>query len=101
MIPQAEATEKLDEQRKNILHVWVENDGGIYINDQRIAPDQVSNIVAPLYRDTEQRLIVSIRADGRVPYRFIDVVQKELQEASAVRVAFYTDLEQRVTRRRR
>ena len=101
VIPQAEATQKLDEPRKNILHIWVENDGGIYINDQHIAPDQVSNIVAPLYRDTQQRLIVSVRADGRVPYRFIDVVQKELQEASAVRVAFYTDLEQRVTRRRR
>lgn len=100
-IPQAQSTEKLDEERKNIAHIWMERDGGIYINDQLIQPERVSDIIGPMYRETQQRLVVSIRADGRVPYRYVDVLQKELQEANAVRVAFYTDLEQRVTRRRR
>ncbi|MFW6201598.1 MAG: ExbD/TolR family protein, partial [Gemmatimonadota bacterium] len=100
-IPQAQETQKLDEPRDNILHLWVEQNGDIYINDRLVPTEQVSDMVAPLYRETQQRLIVNIRADSRVPYRFVDAVQKELQEANAVRVAFYTDLEQRVTRRRR
>jgi biopolymer transport protein ExbD len=99
--PQAEATQKLDEPRKNILHVFVEKNGEIYINDARIPPAQVSNIVAPLYESTQQQLVVVLRADRDTPYRFIDAVQKELQEAHAVRVTFYTDLEERITRQRR
>lgn len=101
VIPQAEATQKLDAQRRDVLHIWVEQNGDLFINDQLVPAAQISDIVAPWYRDTNQRLVVSIRADGRVPYRFIDVVQKELQQANAVRVAFYTDLEERIVRRRR
>lgn len=100
-IPQAEATQKLDESRENILHIWVEADGGIFINDQEVQPNQIAGIVAPLYRDSEQQLVVVVRGDGNVPYRIIDAVQTQLQEARAVRVTFYTDLEQRITRRRR
>ena len=31
--PQAEATEKIDEKTKNILNIWVERDGSVWIND--------------------------------------------------------------------
>jgi biopolymer transport protein ExbD len=99
--PEAEATQKLDEPRKNILHLFVEADGAIYINDARVPPENVSNVVAPLYADSDRRLVVVLRGDRDVPYRYIDAVQKELQEAGAVRVTFYTDLAQRVTRERR
>lgn len=99
--PEAEATQRLDEPRKNILHLFVEADGSIYINDARVPPENVSNVVAPLYADSDRRLVVVLRGDRDVPYRYIDAVQKELQEAGAVRVTFYTDLAQRVTRERR
>jgi biopolymer transport protein ExbD len=99
--PVAEATQKLDEPRKDILHVYVEKDGTIYINDARIPPDQVAAVVAPLYEQTQQQLVVVLRADRDVPYHFIDAVQKQLEKAHAVRVTFYTDLEQRITRQRR
>jgi biopolymer transport protein ExbD len=98
--PEAEATEKLDEQRKNILHVFVSEDGNVFINDRLIPLDQVSNIIAPLYRDN-QRLLISLRADRNTPYRTIYTIQEELQEAGALRLTFYTDLEERITRRRR
>ncbi len=99
--PEAEQTKKVDEARKNILHVWVERDGSVYINDQLVPIENISAIVAPLYEETQRKLIVSLRADRDVPYRWVDAVQKELQEARAVRVTFYTNLEQRVTRERR
>ncbi|HSJ15450.1 MAG TPA: biopolymer transporter ExbD [Longimicrobiales bacterium] len=98
--PQAEATQKREEPRKDVLHVYVERDGGIYINDQLLQLDQVSNVVAPLYEENRS-MIVQLRADREVPYATVDQLQKEFQQAGAIRMVFYTELEQRATRERR
>lgn len=98
--PEAAATQKREEPRKDVLHVYIEKDGGIFINDQKIQLDQVSNVVAPLYEEN-RGLIVQLRADREVPYTTIDQMQKEFQQAGAIRMVFYTELEQRVTRERR
>lgn len=98
--PEAEATEKLDEQRKNILHVFVTSEGHVFINDQLIPNDQVSNLIAPMYADNRQ-LLISLRADRNTQYGVIYNIQEELQEAGALRLTFYTDLEERITRERR
>jgi biopolymer transport protein ExbD len=98
--PEAEATRKMDDARKDILHVFVEKDGGIYINDANVPIPQVSNVVLPL-RMSNPKLLIVLRGDVDVPYRFIDAVQKELQEAAAVRVTFYTNVERRMLRERR
>jgi len=95
--PLADATQKLEVKRRDVLHVFVERDGSIFINDMLVPTDQVSDVVAPIYEESERRLVISLRADRDVPYVYVDAVQKELQEAGAVRVAFYTELEQRVT----
>ncbi len=99
--PEAEATEKIDEKREDILNIWVTTAGGIFINDQSLSMDQVRPIVAPLYAESDRRLVVSIRADREVPYRVIDEVQEQLKNAGVVRVVFATELEQRMTRARR
>jgi biopolymer transport protein ExbD len=99
--PEAEATEKIDEKSKNILNIWVEQNGGIFMNDQPFTMEQVSEFVGPLYAQSEQRLVISIRGDREVPYRTMDQLQKELVSAGVVRVVFATELEQRVTRARR
>ncbi len=98
--PEAEATEKMDEQRKNILHVFVTQEGNVFINDQRIPNDQVSNLIAPMYAQN-QSLLISLRADRNTPYGTIYNLQEEFQEAGALRLTFYTDLEERITRERR
>jgi biopolymer transport protein ExbD len=98
--PQAQATEKLDEQRKNILHIFVTEEGNVFINDQRIPNEQVSNLIAPLYAQNRE-LLISLRADRNTPYGTIYNIQEELQEAGALRLTFYTDLEERITRERR
>jgi biopolymer transport protein ExbD len=99
--PAAQATEKIDEKAKNILNIWVERDGSIYMNDRPFAMDQVSEYVGPLYAASDRHLVISIRGDREVPYRIMDQLQKELVSAGVVRVVFATELEQRVTRARR
>jgi biopolymer transport protein ExbD len=99
--PQAQATQKIDERRKNILHVWIEPDGQVYINDANIPMDMVADVVLPLYRDSDRRLMVALRGDRDVPYRYVNAVTEQLREANAVRVFFHTDLESRMRRERR
>ncbi len=97
---EAEATKKIDEKRKNILHVWVEGNGDIYINDQLTPTQDVAKVVRPIYAENRE-LVVAIRADREVPYQQINAITKQLQAAGAVRVTFATRIEQRVTRPRR
>jgi biopolymer transport protein ExbD len=101
--PEAETTQKREEPRKDVLHVYIESaaqGGGIFINDARIAIDQVSEVVRPLYAEN-RAMVVQLRADRDAPYSQIDQIQKEFQQAGAVRMVFYTNLEHRVTRERR
>lgn len=100
VFPEAEATEKLEQPRKDVLHVYVEADGSIYINDQLYATEQVSNVIAPMYAENTA-MVVMLRSDRDVSYVQINQILEELQEAGAVRVSFYTNLEQRMTRERR
>lgn len=99
--PEAEATEKIDEKKKDILNIWVERAGAIYMNDQPYQMEEVSAIVAPLYAASDRRLVIAIRGDREVPYNTIDQLQKELVAAGVLRVVFATELEQRMTRARR
>lgn len=99
--PEAGAAEKIDEKQKNILNIWMERDGSIFINDQPYPMVDVSAVVAPLYAASERALVISIRGDREVPYRFMDQVQKELVSAGVVRVVFAAQLEQSMQRERR
>ena len=99
--PEAAAALKIDEKQKNILNIWMERNGTVYINDQPISMDQVSARVAPLYAASDRALVISIRGDREVPYRFMDQLQAELVDAGVVRVVFATQLEQSMQRERR
>ena len=98
--PDAESTQKLDSPRKDVVHIYVEGDGQVYINDANVPMADVNGVIGPMYADN-RALVIVLRADAEVPYQYMDAVQKELQEARAVRVTFYTDMEQRITRERR
>lgn len=99
--PEAEATQKIDEKMKNILNIWVERDGSIFINDRPYEMTEISGMIGPLYAASDRQLVISIRGDREVTYSTIDLVQKQLVAAGVVRVVFATELEQRMTRERR
>ena len=84
----AQAAEKIDEKQKNILNIWMERDGVVYINDQVYSMDEVTTIVAPLYAASERALVVSIVAERDVTYQVMDQLQEELVTAGVVRVVF-------------
>lgn len=96
----AEATEKIDEKRKNILHVWVDPEGQVFINDQLVPYESISTVIRPLYAENRS-LVVAIRGDRDVPYNQINTITEQLKQAGAVRVTFATRVEQRVQRARR
>jgi biopolymer transport protein ExbD len=96
----AEATEKIDEKRKNILHIWIEPDGTVFINDQVVPYENISDVIRPIYAENRE-LVVAIRGDRDVPYNQINTVTEQLQASGAVRVTFATRVEQRVQRARR
>lgn len=98
--PDALAQEKIPEKRKDILNLYIEGNGAVYINDQRVPVPQVSDIIAPI-RAEQPRLVVSIRGDVDVPYEVVNDVQEELRDAGAVRVNFTTNLEREASRRGR
>jgi biopolymer transport protein ExbD len=79
----------------------MEANGTVYMNDQPYQMEQVSSIVAPLYAGSDRALVISIRGDREVPYRFMDQLQKELVAAGVVRVVFAAELEQSMQRERR
>jgi len=97
---EAAATEKIDEKRKSILHIWIDRAGTVHINDLLVPFEDISEIVRPLYAD-DRELVVALRGDRDVPYSQINTITEELQEAGAVRVTFATRLEQRSARARR
>ncbi len=97
---QAEATKKIEEKRKNVLHIWVQRDGSVYINDRLTPYEDISEVVRPIYAENRE-LVIAVRGDREVPYRQINTITEELQGAGAVRVTFATRLEQRATRPRR
>ena len=98
---EAESAQKIDEKQKNILNIWMERGGDLYINDQRYTMEQATTVVAPLYAASERALVISIRGDREVPYRYMDQLQTALVNAGVVRVVFATQLEQSMQRERR
>ena len=62
--PEAEAAEKIDEKTKNILNIWMEGDGSIFINDQPYSMEQVSQVVAPLYAASDRARRTSSMSSG-------------------------------------
>ena len=99
--PEAEATQNIDEKLKNILNIWVQRDGGIFINDRPHGMGEVTQVIAPLYVASDRALVISIRADREVQYSTMDLLQKQLVAAGVVRVVFATELEQRMAREQR
>ena len=92
----ASAAERIDAKQKDILNVWLQRDGAVFINDRRLEMEMVSDVVGPLHQASGEALVISVRGDRDTPYAFVDQLQQELISAGVVRVVFATRLEQRM-----
>jgi biopolymer transport protein ExbD len=100
-MPEASATQRVDEKRKDIVHIWVDPDGSVFINDARVPVENISDVIQPLFVASERRLVAAIRSDRAVPYNQINEITDELRDAGALRVNFATNFEQRLSAARR
>jgi biopolymer transport protein ExbD len=87
-LPQAETGErqKMDE----ILHVWIDQNGRVWINDSFVANERVREWVART-SDVRPNLVVAFNADERAPYRSVAAVLEQLKQANATRVSFTSE----------
>lgn len=99
--PDAVATAQVDAKRKDILHVWVDPDGTVFINDLLTPIDAIPPIVQQLYVETNRELVVAVRSDRSVPYGVINQITEALRDGGALRVNFATNFDQRVGAARR
>jgi len=87
--PEAKATEKVEERRKDVLHLWIDPQGNAYVNDLLIPTDDIAFTVKPVLIE-HPRLVVAVRADKRTPFGEINKALDQLKIAEAVRVNFAT-----------
>ncbi len=99
--PDAAATQQVDAKRKNILHLWVDPDGTVFINDAITPLEAIAPLVQGLFIETNRELVVAIRSDRGVPYNTINQITEALRDGGALRVNFATNFEQRAGAARR
>ena len=99
--PEATATQPVDEKRKNILHLWVERNGEVFINDALVPMEAIAPLVRQAYEETDRALVVAIRSDREVPYGTINQITEALRDGGALRVNFATNFEERAGAARR
>lgn len=87
-LPESETGEK--HEKEQVLHVWIDQNSRVWINDRFVAAGQVGDLVA---RETAVRpsLVVAFNADERAPYRAVAGVLEELKEANSTRVSFTSE----------
>lgn len=76
---------------EDFVTVDVGIDGQVAVNGVPSTLDDISTVVGELVREAERPLVTNLVASGATPYRIMDQVQRELVEAGARRVLYYSD----------
>jgi len=97
-LPRAETSQT--QKKDRVLHVWIDRESRVCINDRFVALGEVEEIVK---REIVARpdLVVAFNADDRAPYSAVSDVLEELKDANAVRVSFTSEPQPPGERRRR
>jgi biopolymer transport protein ExbD len=88
-IPQAKATEKIEERVKDVIHLWVIPGGDVWVNDVQVPVDGLAGFIQPILLK-QPRLMVAVKADKNAEFGKINEVLDQLKVAGAVRVTFAT-----------
>lgn len=83
-LPKAEKIEKLS--NKNLAIIWLNDQGRISIEDKFVPITIVSQLMDLKRFETNNLLIVEIKADRNTKYGAIDGVFEQLKKAQALRV---------------
>ncbi len=88
-LPAAKATQKI-ESRRLISYIWIDRSRRINIDDVPVESLRELRILVKEKLQETPALIVSLRVDKEVPYRYVAETIEELKKADALRVNFGT-----------
>ena len=92
-LPEAEKIEKL-ESRRNVISIWISNQGIINVDDQTVGLKEVGKVVHAKLT-ANPRAIISIRGDEESKFGLLSDLMQELRKVEALRVNFSTRRESR------
>ncbi|MEO0156385.1 MAG: biopolymer transporter ExbD [candidate division WOR-3 bacterium] len=88
-LPKAKSTERIL-IRRNITHIFIDNNGRVFIDDSLVPKERVSTRIAPkIAENSELVTILNIHED--IDYGTVDVVLDQLKEARAFKITFATE----------
>ncbi len=90
MLPKAEATTKLP--KRNIGHIFVNDEGLISIEDNYVALEAVGPIIQRKLA-ANPNIIISLMADRDLQYRVVSGIFDQLRSVEAFKVSMATELE--------
>ncbi len=88
-LPQAMSTERIL-MRRNVSHIWIDNNSKIYIDDNLISPQVIADKMRPKVLENPE-LITILNVDEVVNYGTVDKVLDQLKEAKAFKITFATE----------
>ncbi len=90
--PSAESTERIL-KRKNIVHIWVDKNRRISVDDNLLEVPGVTTVIGQKVLDNPE-LISEVLADKEVDYGRVNDVLEALKEAGAFKILFATEYEE-------
>lgn len=91
-LPRAESGVRVPRER--VVHVWMDTQKDITIDDRFITIQSVPGILAQKMRENPQ-LMVGVNLDASIPYSRVDDLLMRLREANAINVSFTNQVEVR------
>ncbi|MGB9719901.1 MAG: ExbD/TolR family protein [bacterium] len=89
ILPKAKSTERIL-IRRNITHVWVDNNGRVFIDDSLVPKERVSTKMLPKIAENPE-LVTILNIDENIEYGTVDVVLDQLKESRAFKITFATE----------
>ncbi|MFH1143911.1 MAG: biopolymer transporter ExbD [Candidatus Eisenbacteria bacterium] len=90
-LPRAEAGVRIP--REKTVHVWMNTEGEITIDDRFLALGTIPSVLTQKMRENPQ-LVVGLNLDGAIPFRRVNDMLTVLRECNAINVSFTNELEQ-------
>uniref|UniRef100_A0A7V0Z720 Biopolymer transporter ExbD n=1 Tax=candidate division WOR-3 bacterium TaxID=2052148 RepID=A0A7V0Z720_UNCW3 len=89
VLPKAKSTERIL-IRRNITHIFIDNNGRVFIDDSLVPKERVSSRIAPKIAEN-QELVTILNIHEDIDYGTVDVVLDHLKEAKAFKITFATE----------
>ncbi|MGQ9664544.1 MAG: ExbD/TolR family protein [bacterium] len=89
VLPKAKSTERIL-IRRNITHIWIDNNGRVFIDDTLVPKERVSSKMSPKVAENPE-LVTILNIHEDIEYGIVDLVLDQLKESRAFKITFATE----------